>query len=239
MAANFTANARLWKPAVSERNWDVPLNSNADFLDGLSAIGRLLVTTSEQPSSSLNVRVTAGSYRRFDGSIGDFAGNHSFTLPGSSATFLWLSDAGQLAYGPVFPFEPHVRLARVVTAASVVSSIIDERLCFQSAQASGGVPALSGGNDLSPSPALFKMSARLDGSTIGVSTGGDAIESMDDDSRDRAARLVDGNEQSIQIMGDAIELIGNEPEDSRFASLAIKLDAVILTLQRHGLLGRS
>ena len=44
MAISYTTNARLQKPAVADRNWDVPINANADLLDGMTAIGGLLHT---------------------------------------------------------------------------------------------------------------------------------------------------------------------------------------------------
>ncbi len=49
VATTYTANARLQKPATSDRNWDVPINANADALDGMTAIGGLAVTTTEIP----------------------------------------------------------------------------------------------------------------------------------------------------------------------------------------------
>jgi hypothetical protein len=53
MSTSHTTNALLAKPAASDRYWDIPLNANADFLDGISSIGRLLVTPAEVPSASL------------------------------------------------------------------------------------------------------------------------------------------------------------------------------------------
>jgi hypothetical protein len=126
--ASHTTNAMLIKPATAQRNWDVAVNANADSLDGMSTIGQLLVTPSEIPSSTLNVRITAGSYSKADGTVGSYAGIASFGLSASSTTFLWLSDSGQLNTGVAFPTTAHVRLAQVVTGAFAVQSITDQRL---------------------------------------------------------------------------------------------------------------
>src|SRR5206468_12855964 len=93
---SYTTNALLIKPATAQRNWDVAVNANADSLDGMSTIGQLLVTPTEIPSSTLDVRITAGSYSKGDGTVGSFPGIASFALPAGSTTFLWLSDSGQL-----------------------------------------------------------------------------------------------------------------------------------------------
>ena len=127
MSTTFTTNALLRKPATTDRYWDVPLNANADFLDGVAAIGRLVATPTETPSASLNVRVTGGSYRKADGTVGAFPGVSSYTLPGSSTATLWLTDSGMLTSSTSFPTSAHVRIATVVTGASTILSILDER----------------------------------------------------------------------------------------------------------------
>src|SRR4051794_8313568 len=103
MPTSYTTNAFLNKPAAADRHWDVPLNANADFLDGISAVGKLLVTSKESPSTTLNVRVTAGTYVKSDGTVGGYAGLPAYGVPASSSLYVWLSDAGVLAAGAAFP----------------------------------------------------------------------------------------------------------------------------------------
>ena len=112
--AGFTANAFLLKPATAQRNWDAAINANSDTLDGMSAIGQLVVTSAELPSATLNIRVTGGSYGKGDGTIGSYAGVAAFALPASSTSCVWLTDPGVLTASPTFPTTAHVRLAQVV-----------------------------------------------------------------------------------------------------------------------------
>lgn len=128
MAIKRTPNAQLCKPEVCERNWDVPLNQNADFLDGVAAIAHLLVTAAEIPSSSLRVRVTPGSFIRQDGTVVEYAGTNAFDVPGSANVALWLSDSGTLSTSADFPSTPHVRLAKVTTGPTSVTRVSDERI---------------------------------------------------------------------------------------------------------------
>src|SRR4051794_18889878 len=96
MSITYTANARLQKPAVADRNWDVPVNANVDALDALNPVGTLVVTTTETPSTTLNVRVTPGSFKKADGTIVAYAGTTSIALTASATNYLYLTDAGAL-----------------------------------------------------------------------------------------------------------------------------------------------
>ena len=80
MATSYTPNTKLGKPAVADRNWNVPLNANADLLDALAPIGGLCVSPVEVPSASLNVRVAPGSTRSATARWARFAGAASLTL---------------------------------------------------------------------------------------------------------------------------------------------------------------
>ena len=128
MSTSYTTNAQLQKPANADPYWDVPLNANADYLDGLAAIGALLVTPNEAPSTTLKVRVSAGTYVKADGTVGTYAGVANLTLSASSTTRLWLTDAGVLTTGGSFPTTAHVRLATVVTGTATVTSVADARV---------------------------------------------------------------------------------------------------------------
>lgn len=152
---NRTQNALLNKPSTCERHWDVPLNENVDYLDGISAIGRLLVTPSELPSASRNIRVTQGRYVKADGSVAVFAGVGSFGLPPSSTQAVWLSEAGTLSCSGDFPVSMHLPLATVVTGPEAVLSIVDERVVLRMCawtQNGGAVNNAEGAVVESPAP---------------------------------------------------------------------------------------
>lgn len=136
MATTFSANLRLEKPSNSDRGWDVPLNATIDQLDAFTPIGALAVTETETPSTTLNVRVTAGTYQQSNGQIATYAGANPVAIAASSTVKLWLSDAGTLMSGSSFPATPHVRLATVTSLTSTISTIVDSRLAGASCGAS-------------------------------------------------------------------------------------------------------
>lgn len=136
MATTYSANLRLEIPAVSDRNWNVALDDNRAALDALSPIGGLAVTTTETPSTTLNVRVTAGVYQQSNGQVATYAGVNPFAITLSSTLNLWLTDAGTLTSGSSWPAAPHVRLATVTAGATTITGISDARLSGHSAGAS-------------------------------------------------------------------------------------------------------
>jgi hypothetical protein len=203
---SYTPNACLNKPATADRNWDIPLNANTDFLDGISAIGRLLVTPAEVPSASLNVRVTSGSFVRADGSVVNFAGISAYGLSPSSTVVLWLTDAGVLTASSAFPATPHVRLATVATGPATVQAIIDERVGLRSCGTgtSGSTLGFFGVTPVAQAPAIA--------SVIDLTTG-TASNSVVDVGSSYSQTLIDNN----------------------FAALATKVNALIAVLKRYGL----
>lgn len=129
MSTIYTNNAKLGKPSVADRNWNVPLNANADALDGLSPIGGLCVTTAEIPSTTLNVQIAPGRFQKRDGTVGGFAGSSLTTLPQNQTCSLYLDDAGALVASTTgYPATAHVRLATVATGPSTVVSLADDRV---------------------------------------------------------------------------------------------------------------
>jgi hypothetical protein len=119
-------------PALGDRNWNTPLNGNCLALDALAPAGGLNVTTAEVPSASLNVDVAAGSFVKQDGSVGSYAGVTAQPIAASSTKVLYLdgTNSWALTIGASYPATPHIRLATVVTGASTISSITDNRQCF-------------------------------------------------------------------------------------------------------------
>lgn len=132
MSNTYTPNTKLAMPAIGDTGWAVPVNANCTLIDSLSPIGALAVTTKEIPSASLNVAVAAGTYVKQDGTIGAFAGATSQAVAASATQVLYLdlTNSGAPAVASAYPTTPHVRLATVVAGASAISSITDNRQCF-------------------------------------------------------------------------------------------------------------
>jgi hypothetical protein len=129
MATSYTNNTKLGKPAVADRNWNLPINANADLLDALAPLGGLCVSTVEVPSASLNARVAAGSYQKRDGTVGTFAGMASLTLAPSQTSSLFLTDAGALTVSTSgYPATSHVPLATVMTGPASITGLTDDRV---------------------------------------------------------------------------------------------------------------
>jgi hypothetical protein len=132
MSNTYTPNTKLAMPAIGDTGWAVPVNANCALIDTLSPVGGLAVTTTEVPSTSLNVAVAAGTYIKQDGTIGAFAGTPSQAIGASSTQVLYLdlTKSGALAVAAAYPTTPHVRLATVAVGTTTISSITDNRQCF-------------------------------------------------------------------------------------------------------------
>lgn len=122
----------------------------------------------EVPSITLNVKVSAGTFRKSDGTRVSYAGNASFAVGAGVTSKLWLTDAGTLTAGGAFPADgvPHVRLASVVAGASTITSITDAREPWASAAS----PLTSGANqaaitDSSGGTASFTLATIADAPT--------------------------------------------------------------------------
>lgn len=133
MSNTYTRNTKLAMPAIGDTGWAVPVNANCALIDSLAPVGGLAATTTEVPSASLNVAVAAGTYIKQDGTIGTFAGATSQAIGASSTRVLYLdlTNGGALAVASAYPTTPHVRLATVVAGATAISSITDNRQCFE------------------------------------------------------------------------------------------------------------
>jgi hypothetical protein len=132
MSNTYTPNAKLAMPAIGDTGWAVPVNGNCALLDALSPVGGLAVTTREVPSASLDVAVASGTFIKQDGTIGTFAGIPSQPIGASSTQVLYLdlANSGALAVAAAYPTTPHVRLATVAAGTTKISSITDNRQCF-------------------------------------------------------------------------------------------------------------
>ena len=238
MTTTYTRNLRLQKPTTSDRNWDVPINANADAIDAVATIGGLAVSTAESPSTTLHVGVAPGTFLKSDGTVGSSAGNASFTVGASSTVFLWLTDAGVLTSGAAFPAGAHLRLARVVTGATSVLSIVDERIsCSVGGTGLGFV--LKSGDTMTGSLTIASPGA---GSPLVVADPVNRLVGFFGATPAGQAPVVAAlASASSGVASDSLADVGTSFSQSvlnnNFASLAAKVDALIVVLQRHGLMG--
>lgn len=132
MANTYTPAVKLAMPAVGDTGWATPVNGNVAALDALQPIGGLAVTTHEQPSSSLEVDIAAGSFVDQSGAVRAFTAVSGQSIGASSTKVLYLDGTASwtLAVGSSYPSTPHVRLATVVAGTSTITSIADNRQCF-------------------------------------------------------------------------------------------------------------
>ena len=139
----FTSNLNLVLLATGARGWGDMVNATSNTLDGLTALGTLAVAPADidpttGASTSMRVKVSAGVFRKSDGTAVAFAGSAGTTLAASLLSYLYLDDAGNLQVNATgFPTGSNlVRLATVVTSASAVLRVTDQRVPFSSFGAS-------------------------------------------------------------------------------------------------------
>ena len=238
MASTFTTNAFLQKPATADRYWDIPINANADFLDGIAAIGLLVVTPTEIPSATLNIRVTSGSFIMANGTVGLFPGVSSYTVPASASTCLWLTDSGILSATSVFPTTAHVRLAQVVAGPSTIQGILDARIGPQTCGTGLGFLLKSGDN---MTGTLSVVSSTSGAPSLVVSPNGSAtigfFGTAPATQAPSLASLVDNTTGTASSMlADVGPSFSQVLIDANFATLAAKVNSLIAALKRHGLM---
>lgn len=122
-----TANLKLAKPTVGDRNWHVPILADLDAIDALSPVGGLCVTANEVPSVTLNARVAAGKFQKADGTVGTFAGG-MIAVPSGQTSVLYLDGSGNLTSGTAYPTTSHIRLGTVVAGSTSITSVSDDRV---------------------------------------------------------------------------------------------------------------
>ena len=234
MATTYSANARLQKPGTSDRQWDIPINANTDALDAMTAIGSLVVTTTEAPSASLQVRVSPGAFIRPDGTVGSFAGNPAIAVPAAATTCLWLDGAGVLAAGPAFPATAHVRLAIVTAGGAAIATVADARVQCGAAGAGAGFVLKAGDTIAGPltvgatAPVLVADPANRLLGFFGAAPAGPAAALN--------PLAVAGGGTGTDVVADGGASFSQATLNNNFASLTAKVDALIAALKRHGLM---
>ncbi len=236
MSTSYTANCRLRKPAASDRNWDAPLNANADQLDAATALGALCVSATESPSNTLRVKVSAGTYVKADGSLATYAGTSALTVAASSTVQLWINSSGALASGASFPAGGHVRLATVTTDASSVASIVDGRIQCQVAGNDVACLPVTGGTVsgsltvVTPATSTPLMALNATARTIGFFNATPATQAS------AVASLSSGAGTASSTIADVGSAFSQATLNNNFASLAATVNALTAALKRHGLM---
>ena len=241
MATTYSANARLQKPATSDRQWDVPINANTDALDAMTALGALAVTPTETPSATLQVRVSAGTFIRADGSVGISKGTATLAVAASATTYLWLDATGALASGPAFPASAHVRLAHVVAHAASIAAVVDERVqCTTAGSGLGFV--LKTGDTMGGTLTIASTTSTGTATPLVVADPVNQwIGFFGATPATQAAALVplDASTTGGVAANSLVDVGGSFAQatlNNNFASLAAKVDALIAALKRHGLM---
>ena len=237
MATSYTINAMLQKPATSDRNWDVPINANADALDAMTAIGSLATTPAEAPSATLNVRITAGAYAKADGTMALFAGAGPVSVPASSTTSLWLTDAGIPTLGASFPTTAHVRLAQVVSGPSTIAQVIDQRV--QCATRGTGLGFVLKAGDSLTGP-LSVVNVASGSPVLSADPNLHAVGFFGVTPATQAPPLVPLADATAGTAGVTVSAAGSSFSASvlnnNFASLTAQVNALTAALKRHGLM---
>ena len=242
MPTTYSANARLQKPGVADRQWDLPINANTDAIDAMTAVGGLVVTTTETPSATLKVRVAAGTFIQANGTVGVFAGSSSFGLSRSTTTYLWLDGLGALASGLAFPDSAHLRLAHVVAGSNSVLQVVDERI--QCMVAGAELPfVLKTGDTISGSLTVAAPSSGPVATTLIVADPTKQVLSFFGATpATQTPALAPLGFPAASTATDTLADVGGsysqETLNNNFAGLAVKVDALIAALQRHGLMAK-
>jgi len=159
MATTYTTKAKLRKPAKNDGSWNVPLNSNADVIDGMNPATALMATLNEIPSTSRTIAVAPGVYIKGDGTLGTYAGG-TLTLTASTTRYVYLDSSYTLTSATGWPGGLHTPIAVVVVGTTTITSITDSRPLFGVVGAtfggggSGGIAGLKASTAEDPSSSL-------------------------------------------------------------------------------------
>lgn len=178
MSTTYTTNVGLGIPALNDNAYVATWEDNLDLIDALGAVGPLAVTFAERPSSTLNVKVAAGSFRKNDGTVVTYAGTAAQAMTASQTNYVYLTNTGTLTVNTTgFPASTDiVRLAVVVAGGSTITSVTDARLYLGSFGANGNLTylALAGGT-FADSGGVVTVTL---GTTNGVKFGAGATDKL-------------------------------------------------------------
>lgn len=236
MATTYTTSLRLQKSAEGDTDWDDPIRFNWDALDALAALGQLHVSTAEYPSASLNVRVSAGTIVRLDGSFAAYAGTASYAVGNNATTFLWLDDSAALQSGSGWPGTAHYRLAEVTAASGLVTAIADRRAAHRVAGSASAYLALAGGTMADGADVALGTST---GTKIGT-TSSQKLGFFGTTPQTQATAVTALVNSTGGTAGGTISDVGSSFSQStlnnNLASLTAKVNDILDALKRHGLM---
>lgn len=175
MADSYSTRCRLRTPALNDTGWKTALDANRTWLDGVNAIGGGVVVAKETPSSTLNVAVSALTYRKADGTLNTYAGTSSQAITASTTKYLYLTDSGTLTVGSAWPTSGfYLPLAVVVAGGTTITSVTDARapLSVVSGGATSGTAVLVAGTVTVSTAAVaagskIRVSRTVAGGTLG------------------------------------------------------------------------
>src|SRR4051794_14624081 len=98
MPDSYTTHLNILKAANNGYvdTWDLVLNAILDSLDALNALGAGAVAEADPLVPSANVKVSAVSFRKSDGTIVTYAGTASQAMTLSATNYVYLTDSGVL-----------------------------------------------------------------------------------------------------------------------------------------------
>lgn len=170
MANTYTSSLNIAKPAYNDAGWAITLNANADAVDAIATVGGLAVALKEVPSTSLNIKIAAGTYRKSDGTYVTYAGSSATAMTTAATNYVYVLDStGVLTVdtGSFPATAAHVRLAIVVAGASTITSVTDSRVAFHSIGSAGAGLPLSGGTFADGSGVVVVGLGATNGTKIG------------------------------------------------------------------------
>lgn len=129
MSTTLTPNAKLPYAAPNDPSWNVPVVATNIAIDAFNSIGDLCVSTHESPSATLDVDVSPGQFTDQSGTVQSYAGSTSNAIAASSTKVLYLDGTASwaLVITAAYPTTPHVRLATVISGASTITGVTDNR----------------------------------------------------------------------------------------------------------------
>jgi hypothetical protein len=132
MSTTYTQNTGLGIPSLDDASYVSTISTNLSTLDAQSAIGMFGVSRTENPSTTLNVRINGGSFRKADGTVVTVSTVASQAMTANQTNYVYLTNTGTVTVNTTgFPAATDiVRVATVVASGTNITSITDARLPF-------------------------------------------------------------------------------------------------------------
>lgn len=218
MASEFTPNVNFELQPHGAQLWDEPLRENFRITDQyLAQFNALKVTF----VSGLQVVVGPGSVR-IGNSIYPFLLPTNLTMIPNTINYIYVNAAGRLSSVSGYPVNS-VPLARVLTSASVVLNIVDDRTFFSAGGVAAGVSSIGmvGLTDVVDGNLLFSSSNHINIS-LNTSTKTFDFSLSDFEALDRKYRV------NLTSQIDGLTSLFTLPEEFVAGSEEIFLDGILI-----------